>query len=196
MPGEHDNVITVFGGARASDDVLEMAQRLGYGLAEAGFAVASGGYGGTMEALSRGARQAGGHTIGVVAGALYGSRANEHVLETIDAGRWMPRMQKLIDLGTGYVALPGGTGTLAELAVVWEMIRKSLLPRRPVVCIGPTWKGVLESIDPSGQAEDGPVGGIRRYDGCIWTVPDHRAAVDLLCRHVAGRQNESEGADR
>ncbi|MFW5798726.1 MAG: LOG family protein, partial [Planctomycetota bacterium] len=188
---DHDNVITVFGGARASDEVLAVAERLGRGLAEAGFAVASGGYGGTMEAVSRGARRAGAHTIGVVAGALYGTRANEHVIETIDAGRWMPRMQKLIDLGTGYVALPGGTGTLAELAVVWEMIRKTLLPRRPMVCIGPTWKGVLESIDPSGQAEDGPVVGIRRYDGCIWTVPDPLSAVNLLCRQL----NESKGAN-
>ena len=69
--------IAVFGSSEPSDGdpLYERAQRLGHRLAKAGFGVITGGYGGVMEAASRGAYEAGGKSIGVVSTSLKNSRA-------------------------------------------------------------------------------------------------------------------------
>jgi predicted Rossmann-fold nucleotide-binding protein len=56
-------------------------------------------------------------------------------------------LQKLIAVGDGYVALPGGTGTLVELAVAWEMIHKRLMPAKPLVVLGEFWRPVVELVE-------------------------------------------------
>jgi uncharacterized protein (TIGR00725 family) len=108
--------------------------------------VASGGYGGAMEAVSRGAAEAGGRVIGVVA-SVFSSEANPWARETIVVPKWEDRLLKLISLGDGYVACPGGTGTLVELAVSWEMMHKRLIPRKPLVALGRSWRAVVEQIE-------------------------------------------------
>lgn len=117
-------------------------------MAQAGFVVANGGYGGTMEAAARGAREAGGRSIGVTADKI-STVANQWIQEQIRVADWRDRLFKLIELGDGYVALPGGTGTLAELAVVWEMLNKRLLPAKPVVLLGEQWLPVVNAVPPS-----------------------------------------------
>ena len=141
-------IISVFGLSRAAEasDEYRLAQELGAAMAQAGFAVATGGYGGTMEAVSRGAKQAGGRVIGVVASDI-STKANQWVEETIVVPQWEDRLMKLILLGDGYVALPGGTGTLVELAVAWEMIHKGLLPPKPLVALGEFWRPVITQIE-------------------------------------------------
>ena len=141
-------VISVFGSSRCgeSDDDYRIAMELGGALARAGFAVASGGYGGAMEAVSRGAAEAGGRVIGVVASA-FSSKANRWVGETIVVPKWEDRLWKLISLGDGYVALPGGTGTLVELAVAWEMIHKCVMPAKPLVALGEFWRPIVAQIE-------------------------------------------------
>ena len=144
------SVITVFGSSRPApgSDAYETARMLGVALADAGFAVATGGYGGTMEAVSRGAREANGHVIGVTA-EVFASRANQWVEEEIRVKNWQERLFKLIELGAGYVALPGGTGTLVELAVVWEWINKGFLTEKPIVILGDFWSPVVQAIPAS-----------------------------------------------
>jgi len=141
-------LISVFGSSRCEDSGgdYRLAVELGAALARAGFAVATGGYGGTMEAVSRGAAEAGGNVIGVVASAL-SSEANPWVAETIVVPKWEDRLLKLISLGDGYVACPGGTGTLVELAVAWEMIHKRLLRPKPLVAIGEFWRPIIAQIE-------------------------------------------------
>jgi len=149
--------ITVFGSSRpaAGSDAYETARRLGAALARAGFIVASGGYGGVMEGVSRGAREAGGKTIGVTA-AVFRSQANAWVEEEIRVATWQERLLKLVELGAGYVALPGGTGTLVELAVVWEWVNKGFLETRPLVVLGDFWLPVVEAI-PSAELRLNPI---------------------------------------
>ena len=141
-------IISVFGSSRCaeSDAAYRVAVELGAALARAGFAIASGGYGGTMEAVSRGAAEAGGRVIGVVAKA-FSSKANHWVAETIVVPKWEDRLMQLISLGDGYVACPGGTGTLVELAVAWEMIHKRLIPQKPVVALGEFWRPIIAQIE-------------------------------------------------
>lgn len=150
-------VITIFGSSRPApgSEAYETARELGAALARAGFTVATGGYGGTMEAVSRGAREANGHVIGVTAEA-FASRANQWVEEEIRVKSWQDRLFKLIELGAGYVALPGGTGTLVELAVVWEWINKGFLRVKPLVILGDFWWPVVQTI-PTNELAGNPI---------------------------------------
>src|SRR5712692_6106900 len=140
--------ITVFGGSRVqpgSDDYAS-AQRLGRLLAEHGLTVVSGGYGGVMEAVSRGAKEAGGHTIGVTV-ELLAQRCspNQWVDEEIRAATLLERIATMIGLGSGYVVAPGGAGTMTELGLVWNLAMLGGLQGKPIVVIG-KWERLLRSM--------------------------------------------------
>jgi uncharacterized protein (TIGR00730 family) len=167
-------IITVFGSSRPAPGsaAYETARALGAALAKAGFAVATGGYGGTMEAASRGAREVRGKVIGVTCDE-FSSPANQWVEEEIRVKTWQERLMKLVELGAGYVALPGGTGTLVELAVVWERIGKGFLPLRPLVILGDFWLPVVKTI-PAAELNSNPIQPVQ-------TVEE---AVALLLRHI------------
>ena len=140
--------ISVFGSSRiaASSEAYKQARELGNSLARAGFAVATGGYSGVMEAVSRGAAEAGGSVFGVVARSLPG-KPNRWVQQEIVVENWEQRLFRLISLGDGYVACPGATGTLVELSVAWEMIHKGQLTQRPLVALGEFWRPIVERIE-------------------------------------------------
>jgi uncharacterized protein (TIGR00730 family) len=140
-------VVTVFGSSRPRPGNAHYAEAhaLGAALASAGFAVCSGGYGGVMEAVSRGAKEAGGHTLAVTA-KFFRVRANQWIDEEIRVDTWQDRLFKLIECGHGFVACPGGTGTLVELAVVWEMLNKGAMKRKPLVTLGEFWRPVIERV--------------------------------------------------
>jgi uncharacterized protein (TIGR00730 family) len=140
-------VVTVFGGsgvARGSAD-YEEARRLGRLLAEAGLTLCNGGYGGTMEASARGAREAGGHTIGVTNAVFDPSPANRYIEEERKARDFFERLRRLLDVGQAYVCLRGSIGTLTELSLAWTLLQTRAIPRRPFVCVGPAWRGVLDA---------------------------------------------------
>ncbi len=141
-------VITVFGSSRPREGDVDYAEAraLGAALAERGFAVCSGGYGGVMEAVSRGAKEAGGRVIGVTADFFAAARVNRWVDEEIRVATWQQRLFRLVELGHGFVACKGGTGTLVELAVVWEMLNKRVMPAKPFVVLGDFWQPVIERV--------------------------------------------------
>ena len=140
-------IITVFGSSRPreGDPHYALARQLGLELASRGFVICSGGYGGVMEAVSRGAKDAGGSTIGIVS-EFFTSRANRWIDEVVSAKSWQERLFSLIETGSGYVACPGGTGTLVELSVVWEMLNKRVMPVKPFVTIGHFWEPIIERV--------------------------------------------------
>jgi uncharacterized protein (TIGR00730 family) len=140
-------VITVFGSSRPreGDPHYAIAQELGAQLARRGFTVCSGGYGGVMEAVSRGAKDAGGHTLGITA-EFFSAHANRWVDEVISVKTWQERLFALIERASGYVACPGGTGTLVELAVVWEMLNKRVMSAKPFVIVGDFWQPIVERV--------------------------------------------------
>ena len=141
-------VVTVFGSSRPNegDADYEAARQLGRALAESGFAVCTGGYGGVMAAVSRGAKEAGGRTYGVTAEFFGASKANPWIDLEVRKRTWDERLFELIRRGDGFVACKGGTGTLVELAVVWEMINKSVMAAKPFVVLGSFWQPVLERV--------------------------------------------------
>ena len=144
--------VTIFGSSLPGEGsaAYEDARQLGRMLAEQGFAVCTGGYGGLMAATSRGAREAGGHTIGVTC-AIWPAAANPWVVEEVRAASFLDRLLGLIERGDAFVVLPGGTGTLAELALVWEMMNKSALARtvggrKPLLVMAPYWQPVIDCL--------------------------------------------------
>lgn len=140
-------VITVFGSSRPGpgETEYEEARALGHALASGGFIVCTGGYGGVMEAASRGAKEARGRTLAVTA-EFFRSRANPWVDEEIRVQTWQERLFELIRRGDGYVASKGGTGTLVELAVVWEMLNKGVMAGKPFVVLGTFWQPILDRV--------------------------------------------------
>jgi uncharacterized protein (TIGR00725 family) len=152
MMGE--KIVTVFGSSRpeAGDPDYEQARALGEALARRGFAVCTGGYGGTMEAASRGAKEAGGKTYGVTA-EFFGKNANAWIDVEVRKKTWDERLFTLIEMADGFVACKGGTGTLVELAVVWEMLNKSVMTEKPMVVLGNFWRPVLDRVR---EVEQGP----------------------------------------
>jgi len=143
-----ERIITIFGTGRArtGDSAYILAYELGKLLAQAGFTIANGGYGGTMLAAAKGATEAGGEIIGVTCSA-FRSTANEHISREIVTDSLDERLDTLIKLGQGYMVLPGGTGTLLELAKVWEFKNKGFLEvDKPIILIGGFWKPLVDLV--------------------------------------------------
>jgi hypothetical protein len=144
-------IVTVFGGSepRPGDAAYLAAQRLGQLLVEAGFGVASGGYIGTMEAVSRGAAEAGGHVIGVTCAeieAFRPNRANPWVKEERRMDTLPERILKMIQTCDAAIALPGGSGTLAEVALMWNLLYIRAIPVRPLILVGHEWQTTLSQF--------------------------------------------------
>jgi hypothetical protein len=141
-------IVSVFGSSRPVPGDAEYALALTTGdqLARAGFTLCNGGYAGIMEASARGSRKAGGHTIGVICAAFPGKKANPWIDEVLIEDSLISRLMKLMTLGDAYVILKGGTGTLLELAAVWEFMNKRLMQEKPIVLVGDFWAGVVGTL--------------------------------------------------
>src|SRR6266850_5937454 len=143
-----EKIVTVFGSSRPREGEAdyEEARVLGRALAKHGFAVCSGGYGGVMEAVSRGTKEAGGKTYGVSAEFFKNAKLNSWIDTEVRVKTWEERLFELIRLADGFVACKGGTGTLVELAVVWEMLNKSVISGKPFAVLGNFWQPVLDRV--------------------------------------------------
>lgn len=143
-------VISVFGSSSPQPDseAYIEARLLGSLLAEAGFVVATGGYGGTMAAVSQGAAGAGGKVIGVTSSHMEKWRPtppNEWVSEEIRLATQRERLLHLVMENDGMIALPGGIGTLSEVALAWSLMQTGETPERPLVLLGPTWRETIRT---------------------------------------------------
>ncbi|MCH7662339.1 MAG: LOG family protein [Chloroflexi bacterium] len=141
--------ITVFGGStpKALDANYQEALQLGKLLAEAGHTVLTGGYMGTMEAVSRGASEADGHVIGVTSNEIEAWRPgkpNNWIKEELRFKSAHERLVALVKQCDAAIALPGGAGTLAEIAALWKHLIIS--SPRPFIIVGPKWESVFESL--------------------------------------------------
>lgn len=143
--------VSVFGGSqpKPGDAAYEEARLLGEILAQRGHVVLNGGYIGTMEAVSRGASEAGGHVIGVTCEEIEKWRnvgANRWVKEEIRRKTLNERLQTLIEECDAAIALPGGPGTLTEIALTWNLMIVESLHRRPLILVGDGWQSVFGQV--------------------------------------------------
>ena len=93
-----------------------------------------------------------------VTSSFFRSRANRWVSEERRVATWQERLFELVQIGDGYVACKGGTGTLVELAVVWEMLNKRAMEHRPFVVLGRFWEPIITRVREVERGHESPVG--------------------------------------
>ena len=182
--------ITVFGGSRPrpGEPAYHEALRLGTLLGAAGYSVLTGGYIGTMEAVSRGVAEAGGHTIGVTCDEIEAWRPggfNPWVQEEMRFTSLRQRLFALIENCDAALALPGGPGTMAEISVMWNHLLVEAITPRPLILIGDGWYKIMQVFfealgEHTSEAH-------RRY---LSFAPDVDAAFALL-QSAAGLKSEN-----
>jgi uncharacterized protein (TIGR00730 family) len=172
-------IVAVFGAAFLPEDgpAFARALALGRGIARAGWTLASGGFGGTMAAASRGAREAGGRTIGVTCETLLrlGRRPNEWIAEEVRLPTVRERMAALVRMADAAVALDGGIGTLTEISFFATEVQTGELSPRPLILVGSVWRETLSAFLRAAE------GYLSETDKRIFTIADTGAeAVDIL----------------
>lgn len=135
--------VAVIGAGAADEKTSAVARELGILLARQGYTLISGGLGGVMRAASEGARQAGGHTVGLLPGLERG-QANEFVEYPVVTGLGHMRNFLVVANADIVIAVEGGWGTLSELALARKI-------GKPVIAVGRwgTLDGVIPASDPT-----------------------------------------------
>ena len=174
--------VSVFGGSqpKEGDAAYEEARTLGRLLAECEHIVLNGGYIGTMEAVSRGASEAGGHVIGVTCEEIEkwrGVSANRWVREERRKKTLMERLQVLVEECDAAIALPGGPGTLTEISLTWNLMIVESMRRIPLILVGDGWQSVFGQVfDKLGIYTS------ENQRNLLQFAPDVKTAVELLHR--------------
>ncbi len=178
------HIISVFGSSapQPGSADYEVARDLGRRLAGAGFTVQTGGYLGVMEGVSRGAHEAGGHVIGVTCTQIEEFRplmANPWVKEEIRHRTLRERVLYLVDSCDGIIIMPGGIGTLAELALAWSFAQVGEMPIKPIIPVGGLWQRTLAAfVDQAYVRPD--------HAALLTPVRTAVAAVEVLVKSVNG----------
>jgi uncharacterized protein (TIGR00730 family) len=152
--------VSVFGSARSKADSPEcrLAADLGAALAEAGYAVITGGGPGVMEAANRGATEAGGMSVGLGIELPFEQGLNDSVDIGIDFRYFFVRKTMFVKYAQAFVVLPGGFGTLDELFEAVTLVQTKKVTRFPVILMGSAyWSGLVDWIKSTLLA-DGKIG--------------------------------------
>ena len=172
--------VSVFGGSqpKAGDAAYKEARLLGKLLAQHGHVILNGGYIGTMEAVSRGAAEAGGHVIGVTCEEIEKWRAvgaNRWVKEERRKKTLLERLQVLVEECDAAIALPGGPGTLTEISLLWNLMIVESLPRIPLILVGDGWQSVFGQV-----FEKQGIYTSEKQRNLLQFAPDVKIAVEML----------------
>lgn len=171
LPGRAPR-IAVCAPAEASDAELLLAGAVGRLLAERGCVLVSGGLGGAMAAACRGAREAGGVTIGIIPG--YDDRAaNPWVEHVVCTGLGQARNALVAATGQALIAVGGGWGTLSEIAL-------GLRLGRPVVLLG-GWAELLVSEEGRVRFPD--------QEGMIVAAENPEGAVEAAISAISSTES-------
>jgi len=143
--------ISIFGGAEpieGSPAYLE-AYQMGKLLGEAGLAVMTGGYIGTMEAASKGANESGRTVIGVTSDAIESYRPvqpNPWITEEWRCTTFKERLDRLVEECDAAIALSGGVGTLVEISLTWNHLILHTIAPKPLILVGEGWHRLMETF--------------------------------------------------
>jgi hypothetical protein len=141
--------VTVFGSARFAEGhrYYELSRQMGAALAKAGFTVMTGGGPGVMEAANRGAREAGGASVGCNIILPAEQKPNPYLDHFVECRYFFVRKMLLAKYSYAFVAAPGGYGTLDELFEVMVLIQTGKMKSFPVVLLGKEyWAGMIDFI--------------------------------------------------
>jgi uncharacterized protein (TIGR00730 family) len=176
--------VTVFGSARFKEDhpYYLLARRLGAKLAEAGFTVMTGGGPGIMEAANRGAKEAGGYSVGSNITLPVEQKPNAYLDRWVEFRYFFVRKMLLEKYSYAFVAMPGGIGTLDELFETSVLIQTGKMKEFPVVLMGKSfWSPLIDYLREGLLA----AGTIEAGDVARFVVTDSpEQAVELIREHA------------
>jgi uncharacterized protein (TIGR00730 family) len=192
---EVPRAVAVFGSSRTPEDSAEYrtGQELGTALAEAGFAVITGGGPGAMAAANRGACEAGGYSIGLGIELPFEQGLNEWVDLGINFRYFFARKTMFVKYAQAFVCLPGGFGTLDELFEALTLVQTRKITRFPIVLLGSDyWSGLVDwlrnTVVASGKAS--------AQDLELLTVTDSiEEVVELVTKAAAARDDMRAGTE-
>jgi hypothetical protein len=183
---ELGRAISVFGSARVHHDDPEYALGIEVGkrLAEAGYAVITGGGPGAMEAANKGACLAGGVSVGLGIELPFEQGMNEWVDIGVDFRYFFARKTMFVKYAQGFIVLPGGFGTFDELFEALVLVQTKKVTSFPVVLLGHAyWDGLIDWL----RSTVLPGGKIGERDLSLFTVTDDPAeAVSIVVSADAG----------
>jgi uncharacterized protein (TIGR00730 family) len=179
--------VSVFGSARAKPGTAEyeLAESIATGLAEAGYAVITGGGPGIMEAANKGAADVGGVSVGLGIELPQEMGLNDYVEIGLEFRYFFVRKTVFIKYSQAFVVLPGGFGTLDELFEALTLVHTGKITKFPIVLVGGEyWSGLLSWIHDTVQVQ----GKISAGDENLLTVVDDAAAVVRIITQAHGRE--------
>jgi uncharacterized protein (TIGR00730 family) len=195
--------VSVFGSARTQpgSDEYRTGERVGRALSEAGYAVITGGGPGAMEAANKGAREAGGISVGIGIKLPFESGLNPYVDRGITFRYFFARKTMFVKYAQGFIVLPGGIGTLDELFEALTLVQTGKVTHFPVVLIGRDyWSGVLtwlrDVVIAQGKASPADLDLIRLTDDVDEAVRIIRDADLGFAKAEAASRADKEEAER
>ena len=188
--------VSIFGSARTSPGSEWYAKgvELGRRVAEAGFAVITGGGPGVMEAANRGAREAGGTSVGLGIELPFEAGLNPYVDLGINFRYFFARKTMFVKYSEGFVVLPGGFGTLDEVFEAVTLAQTGKVTSFPIVLVGVAyWQGLIDwlrdSLEAGGMVSEGDIERLYLTDDLEEAV-EYLRAESARMRPEPGKQPE------
>src|SRR5881227_950225 len=183
--------VTVFGSARVKIDnpYYDLARQMGAAITRLGFTVMTGGGPGIMEAANRGAKEAGGRSVGCNIELPYEQAANAYLDRCVRMHYFFVRKALLVKYSYAFVVMPGGAGTLDELLEAVTLIQTGKIKNFPIVIMGTDyWKELIGFIDKMARH-----GMISASDLSLIYATD---SVDEAIAHIRSKTIEPFGLKR
>jgi uncharacterized protein (TIGR00730 family) len=181
--------VSVFGSARTppTDEYYRAARETGHLLADAGFAVITGGGPGIMEAANRGAQEAGGVSIGCNIELPFEQSANPYLTKSLTFKYFFVRKTMFVKYSTAFLIFPGGFGTLDELFEALTLIQTRKIKNFPVVLFGVKyWQKLLDWMEDTMLT----AGNIDEFDFRLLYLTDSpQEAVDIVTKSQDSLRN-------
>lgn len=179
--------ITVFGSARFPEGhrYYQLARRIGAAIVAEGFTVMTGGGPGIMEAANRGAREAGGRSVGCNIRLPFEQHPNRWLDVFVDFRYFFIRKLMLAKYSYGFVALPGGFGTIDELFEILTLVQTRKIEEFPIVLAGSEyWNPLLAYLRDVMVSE----GTISAADLALFQVSDDPVEIAAILSRTAKAQ--------
>ncbi|PIP20561.1 MAG: TIGR00730 family Rossman fold protein [Candidatus Omnitrophica bacterium CG23_combo_of_CG06-09_8_20_14_all_40_11] len=180
--------VSIFGSSRikSNNKYYKLAEEIAYLLAKEGYAIITGSGPGVMEAANRGAKRAGGHSVGLNIQIPSEQKPNKYVDTLLDFHYFFVRKVMFVKYARAFVIMPGGYGTLDEFYEAINLIQTQRISKFPVVLFGSEyWKGMLYWLGDTVLKN----GNISKEDLNIFTVVDNpKEAVRAIKKFYAVRK--------
>ena len=168
--------VSIFGSARTAKDnpYYALTEEIAHKLSDAGFSIVSGGGPGIMEAANKGAQQGKSPSIGVNIQLPHEQRSNDYQDISVYFRHFFSRKVMFVKYASAYVVMPGGFGTLDELAEILTLVQTQKTRKIPIILVhSPFWDGLLKWFKQTLVEE----GTINPEDIDLMTVADDADAV-------------------